>query len=293
MTEHQPTLLEDLDQTSVGHVPIEQLVAGGRAVKRRKRRAAMAGAIAATALVVGGGTIAGQALTGSSNRPNNDPVAADASKDPARRDDRALGDTRLVGIGEVAITVPTEWASNAASCNTPVRDTYYYPYPQDCVHIEHGRVSSVAIADGPFAEAGIGLDGLRPAGQLGGYDVVESEAICELRDPGSCTQTFAISDLDAYFHVTVDTEDGGEATLATIRDSLTVLAVEQTVIPFVPYGDPEKVVNALNTAGFTVITESDTCPPNASCLDGVTTVEPAVGTVVATGSTVTVTVLEN
>ncbi len=293
MIEHRPTLLEDLDKTPVGDAPIGHLLSGGQAAKQRRRRATMAGGIAATALVVGGGTIAGQALTGHDDQPADEPLVADGSTDRDRSGDRALGDTHLVGIGKVVITVPEGWKSNAASCNTPVRDTYYFPYPQDCVAAAKPRMSSVAIAAGAFPEAGIRLGGLRPAGQLDGHEVVESIAICQQSLPGLCTQTFGIPDLNAYFRVNVQSDDGGANLVSRIRKSLTLLDADQTVVPFVPNGTPEELVDALHRARLTVVVNSDTCPPTAGCGAGVTSIEPTVGSVAPVGSTVTVTVLEN
>lgn len=287
MTEHQRTILDDLDNLPVGRPPIGDLLAGGKAAERRQRRTLIAGIAAATLLVIGGGAVATQAITGTDGQRGDDTLIADGS------DPTVDGDTRFVGIDGAYVTVPANWGSNDASCNTPIRDTYYFPYGQDCQVGIHPRVSSVAIsAEGPQVE-GVQFNGrLRPADELGGHEVLESPTTCELSDPGACTQAFAIPDMDAYFYVTVWSDDGGHEAVRQIRESLTLLDTDQTIVPFTPYGTEPQVVNALEEAGLDVEVERTTCPPTASCLPGVTDIEPAVGTVVPTGSNVTVTVLD-
>lgn len=285
MNEHQRTLLDGLDDMPVGSAPIGDLLLGGKAAKRR-RRTLITGAAAATILTIGGGAVATQTITEPEGQRGNDSLIADGS-DPSGN-----GDTRSVGIGGAYVAVPSNWGSNQASCNTPIRNTYYFPHPQDCVAGVNPRVSSVAITTGAFPEAGIRLNRLRPAGELDGHEVLETPTRCQLSHPGACTQTFAIPDLDAYFHVTVWSDDGGSEVVRTIRESLTLLNTDQTIVPFTPYGTETEVVTALDEARLTVQIEHTTCPPNASCKFGVTGIEPAVGTVVPAGSTVTVTVLD-
>lgn len=285
MTEHQRTLLDGLDDMPVGSAPIGDLLLGGKAAKRR-RRTLITGAAAATILTIGGGAVATQTIMGPEGQRGNDSLIADGS------DRSGNGDTRSVGIGGAYVAVPSNWGSNQASCNTPIRDTYYFPYPRDCVAGVNPRVSSVAIATGAFPEAGIRLNRLRPAGELDGHEVLETPATCELSEPGACTQTFAVPDLDAYFHVTVWSDDGGSEVVRTIRESLAPLDAGQTIVPFTPHGTETEVMAAMKAAGLSVEIERTTCPDTANCMAGVTDIEPAVGTVVPTGSTVAVTVLD-
>jgi hypothetical protein len=289
MTEQNSTLLDALDNARIGHAPIADILLAGKAAKRRQQRVRIVGVAAAVLLIAGGGAIATQAHTAmDQDRDGNSLVAnEDNPRDPAVDEN-----TRQVGIGTAYISVPEEWGSNDASCNIPVRDTYYFPFPQACVAGATPRVSSVAIATGEFPEAGIRLDGLEPAGNIDGHQIVQNTAVCELSDPGACTQIFGIPDLDAYFRVTVWSDEGGEAVVQTIRDSLTLLTSDQTMVPFIPHGKEAEVVAALEGARLTVEFERTTCPAMADCIGGVTGLEPSVGTVIPVGSTVTVTVLE-
>lgn len=84
MTERQPTLLDDLDNTPVGHAPVGDLLVGGKAAKRRQRRSLFVGAAAATLLVAAGGTIVTQALAGSDGQPDRDSLIADGTNNSDR-----------------------------------------------------------------------------------------------------------------------------------------------------------------------------------------------------------------
>lgn len=296
MTKDQRTLLDGLDSMPVGSAPIGDLLRGGKATARRRRNTLLTGVVAATLLVIGGGTVVAQSITNTDSERGDDSLIADES-DPGGE-----GETRFVGIGGAYVAVPASWRSNDASCNTPIRDTYYFPYPQDCQSASAPRVSSLAMAaNGPQA-AGVELEGiLRPDGELDGHEVLASPVLCGQSLPSVCAQTFAVPDMNAYFHVEVPTDDGGNEVVRSIRQSLALLDTDETVVPFgavqgaagkiVPFGSEAKVVAALNAAGFSVDVERTDCPDSASCVSGVTGIEPAVGTVVPAGSNVTVTVL--
>lgn len=202
------------------------------------------------------------------------------------------GDTRLVGIGRVAVAIPAAWASNDASCNAPIRDTYFFPYPQDCVGAARPGVSSVAIADGGFAETGTMLRNLTAAEEIAGHQVRAAEAVCQTTPNGPCRQTFGIPDLDAYFTVTIPEDGSGNASaeIAAIRASLTVLPDDQVAVPFVPDRDEDAVATALRQAGLSVTVEHTPCPAGADCVAGVVNIRPAEGSVVPVDSTVTLTV---
>lgn len=281
-----------LDRIPVAPPPVADIVVAGHAARRRRRHVLLAGTSALVVLAVGG-TLGLQALP----QPNQDvgvdealPAGGAAGPDPGATS--ISGDIRLVGIGGAYVLVPRNWGSNDASCNTPIRDTVYFPYPQDCISAARPRVSSVAIATDAFPEAGIRLDGLQAAGELDGHRIVQNSATCELSDPGACAQTFGIPDLNAYFHVTVQPDDGGEDTLTRIRESLALLGADQTIVPFVPRGSVDDLRRAMTDAGLEVEVKQTTCPPSAGCVAGVTDISPAVGTVVPRGSTVTITVLD-
>ena len=222
-------------------------------------------------------------------------TAADVPEGPAPSEA-----TRQVGIGRVAVSVPAAWAENAASCNSPFKDTAFFPWPQDCALAQSRAVSSVAITTGEFTETGTRLGDLQPAGSLGDHQVVQSPPNCLQGFPASgqgssthCTQTFGIPDLHAYFTASIIGNDA-EHRLNAIRESLTVLPEDQVTVPFVTPGTSlDGVRAALETAGLSVDVVRWTCPPTADCVGGVDIDDPTVGSVVPAGSTVTVKVLDN
>jgi len=282
MPENTPRTLDRLwDDIPTGHAPIDHLLAAGGAARRR-RRTFVAGAAAVVAVVLAAGVMGTQALNAGPGR-GDDFVASPAPG------------TRLVGIGQVAVAIPTGWADDAASCNTPFEDTAFFPWGQDCaLATQPPPVSSVAITTGEFAESGTRLFGLEPLGEVADHQVLAGEATCPVGQGESCRQVFGIPDLDAYFTVTIpeDVEGGAISQIDAIRDSLTVLPDDQTTVPFVStLASVIEVREALEAAGLSVTVNQQTCPPNASCLSGVVGTAPAAGSVVATGSTVTINVM--
>ncbi|WP_180936066.1 PASTA domain-containing protein [Nocardioides ungokensis] len=284
MTEKTPATLDRLwDDIPTGHAPIGDLLTAGRAAKRRQRRTAVGSVAAATVLTLGVGALGTQVLGG--GQQDHSGMVADGT----------VPGTRLVGIGHVAVAVPTSWADNAASCNGRFEGTVYFG-PQGCVRERTWQVSSVAIATHAYSETP--LDDLQSAGRMDGHQVVENapnclQAFSTSGNTGStqCMQTFAIPDLDAYFAATV-LGDNAESRLAAIRRSLTVLPDDQVTVPYVkPGSTPDDARAALEKAGLASKVATVACLPNAYCGGGVTGVEPGFGSVVPTGSAVTVTVL--
>lgn len=292
MTDKTPATLDRLwDDIATGHAPIGDLITAGRAARRRKRHTTLAGVAAVAALIVGGGLVAETVL--------NDHDASIDSHDPpigvGSSGQRAIDSRRLVGIGRVVIAVPSKWSSNDASCNTPFHNTYFFPYPQDCQLAFRPAVSSVAITGRTFTESRTSSRHLETDGEVGGHEVRASKAVCETTPNGPCRQTFGIPDLDAYFTVTIPQDGSHNATaqIAAIRASLAVLPDHQAVVPFTSSGDETDVTQALEAAGLSVTVNRTTCLPSDVCVSpGVVDITPVVGTVVPTGTTVTVTVLD-
>jgi hypothetical protein len=279
-----PSTLDRLwDDIPTGHAPIDHLLTSGRAARRRRHRTVVAGAVAKVAVVLGAGVIGTQALNSGAGR-GDDLVAAPA---PA---------TRLVGTGQAAVAIPAGWADGAASCNSPVKDTAFFPWPQDCIGPDR-YVSSVAITT-QDPQTGRLVDDVHldrhPDGQVAGHEVVASAPDCPVGQGESCQQVFGIPDLDAYFTVTIpeDVEGGAISQIDAIRHSLTVLPDDQTAVPFVtPGGLVSQMREAMEAAGLAVVVHRMTCGPTDSCMSGVVGTTPAAGTVVATGSTVTINVM--
>ena len=293
MTQKTPEALDRLwEDIPTGQAPIGDLLTAGHAARRRNRRTALAGVTAMTALIVGSGFLASSALSdGNPGTVSHEPPVAIDNPDPG-----VPAGARLVGIGQVVVAVPSGWSSNDASCNTPVHDTYFFPYSQDCALTSRPEVASVAITSGSFTETGTFLGRLDPDGEAGGHEVQASNAVCETIPNGPCRQTFGIADLNAYFTVTIphDNDQDTLAQIAAIRASLAVLPDDQTTVPFTPDSDEADVTRVLEAAGLSVTVKHSTCPPTADCAaQGVVDINPSVGTAVPAGTTVTVTVLSN
>ncbi|WP_166136986.1 PASTA domain-containing protein [Nocardioides ochotonae] len=215
-------------------------------------------------------------------------VGCGGDADPATGDVEGM---RAVGVGGAAIAVPSDWRSNHVSCGTPLSDTYYSPVSRDCKAGTSPVVSSVAMTTEPEDLAA--SDALSPAGEIRGHEIRVSAAVCFQSDPGVCAQTFAVPDLDAYFHVTVRSDDGGEELVRTIRESLRLLEPDQRVVPFFDeYESETQIVSALEAAGLAVQIDRTTCPPTARCGPGVTRMDPPSGSVVPAGSSIVVRVVE-
>lgn len=285
-----PTGLTQLDALDPGVPPIDTLLTSGRAVRRRRRRAAIVGTVAATALVVGGGAVAAQMVdtgTGTDTDTGQETTVAQAVEAPEG--------TRLVGLGRVVVAVPEDWAANPTLCNRidsrRPRIIFYSPASGDCADPTRRDESSIAVSsmeppDGPASTVSPSA-----AGPVEGYSTLNSGQTC-IPDREQCLASFGIRDLNAWFTVRVPESDTD--TIDQIRDSLTVLPDGYTTVPGVPGATEEREVTAaLREAGLAVEVQHTTCPPNAGCLGGVSDINPAVGTVLPAGSTITVTALSD
>jgi hypothetical protein len=276
MSDRTPILLDRLwDDIPTGRAPIEDLLAAGRVARRRTRRRYAVGVAAVVVLALGGGVLGAGAVR---DRHSGAPAAVEPPD----------ANHRLVGIGQVVVAVPRGWADNPATCNNPYKDTAFFPYGQDC--FLGGRyVSSVAIT----SETNSRTSGLVPDGDIGGHQVVSNRATCPVGQGESCSQVFGVPDLDAYFTVRVpeDTTGGAINLISGIRDSLTVLPATQTAVPFFTPGTTvEYAQRSLEAAGLSVVVNHRTCPPNAFCISGLTSM-PTAGSVVDVGSTVVLDVM--
>lgn len=128
----EPTWAELLeraaDRTAVGPPPLQTMRA---AAARRRRRLALAATTLGAAAVVA--VIGGTAVLTTPGVGPQEPSPPPASDGPAP----LPAGTRLVGLGTVAIVVPQEWGTNQTRCGTPQKDT---------VVINVGAVDSCAIA---------------------------------------------------------------------------------------------------------------------------------------------------
>lgn len=278
MPEQTPSALDRLwDEIPVDHLPVGDLLVEGH-VRRRRRRARIGGVAVAAALVVAGGVAGAQLLDGAESG------GTVAGPNPG-------GDTRLAGIGRAAVAVPASWAENDASCNSPVRDTTYFPWPQDCIGPSR-LVSSVAITS-VRPDARMPADAaVKPDGEVGGHEVVATKATCSPGQGESCRQVFGVPDLDAWFSVTIPQDEGNALEqIRAIRESLMVLPDDKVAVPYVFHPSLEQLRDTLLEAGLSVEVVRKPCPKYASCGFGPSSsTTPAAGRVVPLGSNVSIAV---
>lgn len=268
MNDHPRALLDRLDQAPVGQPPLPELLRAGHAAKRRRRSAAaLAGGVAAIVLVVAG-------------------VWALAGSGPDHADDLAVtpaAGTKYVGIGRVVVAVPDAWTLSNAWCTGASTDVFTYPQLVDgvCPASETPHASTMTITTSPAP----GGERLRAAGRVGGHAVVDSGRSCLDSLPPHCGETFGIPSLDAYFTVVSGMVDA-EKVIGAIRGSLTVLPRGQVALPSVVGETQQQATDELKGLGLRVVVAAPLCTPGGDC-DHLLNSDPNGGTIVATGSAVT------
>jgi hypothetical protein len=256
--------------------------------------------------LAGGAVLAVLAVTGGSVMQQ---VATVDPKGNAAVADRMLDGpdgTRLVGMGRAVVAVPSSWSTGETRCLKPVGDTVYAESGAmtDCsdepTPDELSAASSLAVSSGENNYGFVRMDDMAPAGTVDGADVLEAEVVCRADDlPPACSQEFAVPSEMVAFRVTVSGVDA-EAGVVAIRASLRILPEGYTAVPlsFGQFGDTpwkgmpaayvEKLAVAIERAGLRVRLVEE-------YRDGMTTgsylyAEPALGTPLEVGATVTLTV---
>ncbi len=130
--------------------------------------------------------------------------------------------TKQIGLNGVVVSVPDTWSADDARRDPPARVAKAVSAFSGCVPGDPSRSSSVVLFDGSQVGAEARFGDLRPAGRVGGHEVLASVGVCELSAPGRCSQGFGVPDLNAWFRVTVWSDQGGIEAIGTIRDSLTL-----------------------------------------------------------------------
>jgi hypothetical protein len=264
----------------------------------RRRRWAVAGAAAVTAALVLGGVVVQRALDGPGD-------AAPAGLLPAPPDE-----SRYVGAGRAVVAVPEWWTTGETQCLTPVETTvaWFSGAVADCVDpVPPGVVREVSFLEVMDATSGYGehlLRSMEPVASESGVEVLELPG-CEKWYPGTCRRLFAVPSEGVAFGVTL--ADAGDGDYETIRDSLRILPDGATTVPidvgfggYTPgWGDGPEVVRSLvrriEAAGLRAEVVQPPPPgPGDDVADLVSGsylgAEPAPGSPIAAGGTVTVTV---
>jgi hypothetical protein len=292
------------EEFPVGPARLDALDAA--AVRRRRRfGSAILAAGAAGALVVG--VVVVRAISQAphtpassqtaARAPTTSPASLTASSRPSTLDPAT---TRLVGVSRAVIAVPRTWATNATDCLTPLRDTVLIDSQGGwCGARQPAGVDSVELRRGlPFSP-------FHPdtTYRIDGYEVQRTTTTCRPQTdispaqrsdgyPDVCSGAAYLPALDASFFVTSTTSaQTVEALLSTIT-----ISADRVAVPGIAFlqDDPsttreQAYKNALTSLGLVpnvVADHSNTGLPAGY----VTAVDPAPGSVVPLGATVTMTV---
>lgn len=126
-----------------------------------------------------------------------------------------------------------------------------------------------------------------PGRPVDGFEVLESAVTCEEPAVVLCFQTFVVPELGTYFTV-MSHGDGAMEQVAAIRESLQVLPEGYTTVPFAPNHTLDARIKRIEAAGLSVeLVEQSSAEHEAGFFLGA---DPAPGTAVAEGTTVTLTV---
>jgi hypothetical protein len=271
------------DQLTVGPPPIEALRAG--AARRRRRRTA---AVSLTSAAVVAAVIAGTTLlTQGSGRVDPQPPVASGS--PGTVPDGM----RLVGFGHAAIAVPNEWGTNQYRCTTPQKDT---------VVIDVGAYL-MCYARRPAGVESVDVSRGRPKPDYQADETIEVDGVPAERQRTACSQdtaygtescsgTVFIPSLDVAFRAESSTS---AAEVDRILERI-VIVPDRVGVPGYRTVDRRghqpsgaEYAELLRQAGFKPViqTRRSSGPAPGSIL----TASPGPGTMLAPGSTVTITVV--
>ena len=217
---------------------------------------------------------------------------------------------RWVGLGRVVVAVPEWWTTGETQCLAPVETTVYYdegatadcadPVPPATVR----EVSALAVLDGTSGYGEYLTRDMEPVGQVAGREVLERDG-CEEWFEGVCRRVFAVPEEGVVFAVTI--HDKGDGDYEEIRDSLRILPDGETTVPLASsdgwtpsWGAEPRVVDAVvegvESAGLAadVVTAERPQGPDVDVADlpegSLLDIEPAMGSPIDEGGTVTITV---
>lgn len=265
----------------VGAPPIDAMRA---AVRRRRGRTAVLAAAAAVAVIAAGSV--GWQLA---DRDSQTPVVTDP---PVVTDVPPEG-FRYVGIGRAVIAVPNAWGTNETECGTPQSDT---------VIVDVGAIC-LALVPRPDGVESIEVRPPYETMDIGGWTPFEIAGQPALRAPDSDRGDFGsnqfaqgtvyLPEQDAMFVVESSSPDGA-AIVDRLLDGIDVLAEHVTVPGFQdlaaergPDSMAERYEHRLERAGLTIeVVQEPSQLPEGTVLE----TTPAVGTVVAPGARIRVTV---
>ncbi|MFI5690324.1 PASTA domain-containing protein [Kribbella sp. NPDC051586] len=275
MTNLTDLLERAADQTPVGPPPLDALYAG--ATHRRRRRTVVWSALstAAVVAVIAGTTLAAQ------RGPAVSPPATSPSPPPAAM--------RLVGLGHIAIAVPSDWGTNQSRCGTPLRDTVQIDDPsagQYCMAYRPAGVDSVKLGRGG-PDLGVKTD---QHITVGGVPALRRQTTCATGSSGVRICSGEVRFSDVWFRA----ESSTSAAEVDRLLSRVVIVPDQVGVP--GYQSFPQVLRGVQYAAVLEqlgLKATFRSTKNVNYLSGqVLGVSPAPGTMLALGTAVTVTVVK-
>jgi len=296
MTDHDISELLDRlgERAPVGPPPTAAMLSAATRSRRRRTTWLAAGASAAVLVV----TIGGAAVL---NRPAEEVLPAPAPGVPSPTQLVTPPGTRLVGLGHAAIAVPEEWGTNELRCGTPVKDTVIIDQGFVCLaYISRPKgVESVHVYPGWY-------------GGFGERSLVETESFDVDGEPAERVATACVDEYDRSIDcrgavylpaadVTFLAVSSSQNARAKIEEMLTWIRVVPDWVGVPGFQDAnhwehaeisesDHYREAVGVLGLRVEVVSRK-PRNGESVDPGTIlgVEPQPGTMLAPGSTVTVT----
>jgi hypothetical protein len=261
------------EQTPVGPPPLDALYAGA-ARRRHRRTAGLVAAAVAVAAVIGGSTLL-------ASRGPTAPVTSPASPE-----------MRLVGFGHAAIAVPADWPTNKSQCGTPQQDTVQIDDPSAarlCLHPRPADVDSVDLSGTPRRDFHVDetftIDGVRAVRQ-------RTTCVPDAARVQVCSGVVGIPSAGVWFRAESSTD---AAEVERILERITIVR-DRTGVP--SYLSQPRPGAALTGADFGRVLEQVGLKPAFRTVHSpnypagtVLDVSPGAGTMLAPGSTVTVTVV--
>jgi hypothetical protein len=278
MNDQEATRLLDrlAHQIPIGPAPVQHLIRAGHSAERRRRRTALAGVVVAV-IVLLAGVVVQQSL-----RTGNHTIGPSVEVPSLPK---APDGTRLVGLGQVVVAVPRGWATNDVECGLPAGDTVYFSSSSNgrCL-LNSTPVSSLVMADINSRAGHAAMKAANETSTVNGVHLLESALVCDTSVPGICSQNFGVPSEGVVFEVTSPTPD----VIDSIRGSLLLLPAGYTAVPFDPNAPLQHTLELMHDAGLHVrVVHTYRKNLGSGVLLGS---NPPVGSVVATGGSVTLTV---
>ena len=195
--------------------------------------------------------------------------------------------TRLIGLGRAVVAVPQAWGMQETHCGQPTQDTVYFAEgsARSCLVNQTG-IASLAIARVDSSTLGKVTRTAAASRKVNGVIVLSSAVVCETSQSRGCAVSLVVPSEKAMFTLRVPRGQVARgAPLAEFRESLRILPVGYTTVPFVEYGVSVDHAQQLLAASGLRSESPDVDFPHYA-----TGTEPPAGTVVAFDDVVMLTI---